>query len=29
MCYNFTMAYPAHALENGVPSLIGATNTCW
>jgi hypothetical protein len=29
MCYNFTMSYPAKALDNGVPSLIGATNTCW
>ncbi len=29
MCYNFTMAWPAHALENHVASLIGATNTCW
>jgi hypothetical protein len=29
MCYNFTFAYPAHALENHVVSLIGATNTCW
>lgn len=29
MCYNFTMSYPAQALNNGVPSLIGATNTCW
>ena len=29
MCYNFTMAWPAHALENHVSSLIGATNTCW
>jgi hypothetical protein len=29
MCYNFTFAWPAHALDNGVPSLIGATNTCW
>jgi hypothetical protein len=29
MCYNFTFAYPAHALENHIPSLIGATNTCW
>lgn len=29
MCYNFTMAYPAHALDNGVLSLIGAKNTCW
>jgi hypothetical protein len=29
MCYQFTFAYPAHALENNVASLIGATNTCW
>jgi len=29
MCYNFTMAYPARALDSGVLSLIGATNTCW
>ncbi|MEY4575319.1 MAG: hypothetical protein RL701_22 [Pseudomonadota bacterium] len=29
MCYNFTMSYPAKALDNGVISLIGATNTCW
>jgi hypothetical protein len=29
MCYNFTMAYPAHALDNSVLSLIGAKNTCW
>jgi hypothetical protein len=29
MCYQFTFSYPAHALENHVPSLIGATNTCW
>jgi hypothetical protein len=29
MCYNFTMAYPAHALDNGVIGLIGAKNTCW
>jgi hypothetical protein len=29
MCYNFMMSYPAHALENHVVSLIGATNTCW
>ena len=29
MCYNFTLAWPAHALENGVGSWIGATNTCW
>jgi hypothetical protein len=29
MCYQFTFAYPTHALDNGVLSLIGATNTCW
>jgi hypothetical protein len=29
MCYMFTMAYPAGKLDNGVISLIGATNTCW
>jgi hypothetical protein len=29
MCYNFTMSFPAKALDNGVASLIGATNTCW
>jgi hypothetical protein len=29
MCYLFTFAWPAHALENGVLSYIGATNTCW
>ena len=29
MCYNFTMSYPKTALDNGVASLIGATNTCW
>jgi hypothetical protein len=29
MCYQFTVAYPYGALNNGVPSLIGATNTCW
>ncbi len=29
MCYQFAFAYPAHALDNGVLSLIGATNTCW
>jgi hypothetical protein len=29
MCYNFTMAYPAHALDAGNFSLIGAKNTCW
>jgi hypothetical protein len=29
MCYQFVTSWPAHALENGVASLIGATNTCW
>lgn len=29
MCYMFTFSWPAHALENHAPSLIGATNTCW
>jgi hypothetical protein len=29
MCYQFAFSYPAHALENGVISLIGASNTCW
>jgi hypothetical protein len=29
MCYQFAFAYPYGALNNGVFSLIGATNTCW
>jgi hypothetical protein len=29
MCYLFTFAWPAHAFENHVASLIGASNTCW
>jgi len=29
MCYQFTYAYPASSLVNGVSSLTGATNTCW
>jgi hypothetical protein len=29
MCYQFAFSYPAGALENGVPSLVGASNTCW
>ena len=29
MCYQFALAYPYDALNNGVLSLIGATNTCW
>lgn len=29
MCYQFAYSYPAGALDNGVISLVGATNTCW
>jgi hypothetical protein len=29
MCYQFAFSYPVGALANGVPSLVGATNTCW
>jgi hypothetical protein len=29
MCYQFTFAYPAHALSNYAPSLLGVTDTCW
>jgi hypothetical protein len=29
MCYQFAYSYPEGALDNGVLSLIGATNTCW
>ena len=29
MCYQFAFSYPAGALENGILSLVGATNTCW
>lgn len=29
MCFQFAYSYPAGALENGVPSLVGASNTCW
>jgi hypothetical protein len=29
MCYGFVMSWPAHAFENHVSSLIGASNTCW
>jgi len=29
MCYQFAFSYPAGALDNGVLSLIGASNTCW
>ena len=29
ICYQIAFAYPYGALNNGAPSLIGATNTCW
>jgi len=29
MCYQFTWAYPAHAMSNGAPSLLGVPDTCW
>jgi hypothetical protein len=29
MCYQFVFAYPAHALSNGAPSLLGVPDTCW
>jgi hypothetical protein len=29
MCYQFAFSYPAGALDNGVLSLTGASNTCW
>ena len=29
MCYQFALSYPYNELNNGVISLIGATNTCW
>jgi hypothetical protein len=29
MCYQFAFSWPAGALDNGVLSLVGATNTCW
>jgi hypothetical protein len=29
MCYQFAFSYPAGALDNGAPSLTGASNTCW
>ena len=28
MCYGFVVHYPAHALDNGTRSLLGATNSC-
>jgi hypothetical protein len=29
MCFQFAYSWPAHALENHVASLLGASNTCW
>jgi mono/diheme cytochrome c family protein len=29
MCYQFTFAYPAHALTNNAPSILGVPDTCW
>jgi hypothetical protein len=29
MCYVFALAYPYGALDDGVLSLLGASNTCW
>jgi hypothetical protein len=29
MCYQFTFAWPAHALSNGAASLLGVPDTCW
>jgi hypothetical protein len=29
MCYQFTFAWPAHAMGNGAFSLLGVTDTCW
>jgi hypothetical protein len=28
MCYAFVLHYPAHALDNGARSLLGANNSC-
>jgi hypothetical protein len=28
MCYNFVLHYPAHALDNGTRSILGASNSC-
>jgi hypothetical protein len=28
MCYGFVVHYPAHSLDNGTRSLLGATNSC-
>lgn len=29
MCFLYTYAWPAHALDNNAFSLIGSTDTCW
>jgi hypothetical protein len=29
MCYQFTFAWPAHAISNGAASLLGVPDTCW
>jgi hypothetical protein len=29
MCYQFAFSYPAHALANGAPSILGPPDTCW
>jgi hypothetical protein len=29
MCYQFALAYPAHALGNGASSLLGQADSCW
>ncbi|HKP55946.1 MAG TPA: hypothetical protein VJV78_04475 [Polyangiales bacterium] len=29
MCYQFVLSYPAHALSNRAPSILGVTDTCW
>jgi Copper type II ascorbate-dependent monooxygenase, C-terminal domain len=29
MCYAFVLHYPAHALDNGAVSTLGAKNACW
>jgi hypothetical protein len=29
MCYQFAFSYPAHALSNGAPSILGPPDTCW
>jgi hypothetical protein len=29
MCYQFVYSWPAHALSNYAPSILGVTDTCW